>query len=200
MERKKFLILGHPRSGTQFMARLFQQFGYDIGHERMRSDGISSWMFAVDGYQMFKDQTLKKTDYTFDYMIMNIRHPLDIISSTYYSENKFHRSLALRRRHIPLDGLNEIEMAVKSVLEWYKLIELQRPMHKICIDKNPEDQLLYFLRRYEGKHVQPVQKNTGKVNARNHPDLTFSFMKENCRQDLLAELENFCLLYEYNLA
>ncbi|MFK4998907.1 hypothetical protein ACI2OX_21260 [Bacillus sp. N9] len=83
MEKRKFLVLGHPRSGTGYMAYLLRQFGYGIGHERMGKDGISSWMFAVNDYQVFADQTLNKKNYTFDYTIMNLRHPIDIVSSTF---------------------------------------------------------------------------------------------------------------------
>lgn len=200
MQKRRFLVLGHPRSGTTFMSELFQRFGYDIGHERMGKDGISSWMFAVDDYQVFPDLTLNRKDYTFDYIIMNLRHPLDIISSTYYTENVFRKSLAYRKKHINLDGLNKVEVAVKSVLDWYKIIELQRPNLIVCIDKNPEEKLFYFLKQFENKEsLLPVEKIEEKVNARNHPELTFSFIKENCNKDIVLELENFCNLYEYKI-
>lgn len=48
MEKRKFLILGHPRSGTGFMSILLQRYGYRVGHEWMMEDGISSWMLVVE--------------------------------------------------------------------------------------------------------------------------------------------------------
>ncbi|WP_028402602.1 sulfotransferase family protein [Ectobacillus panaciterrae] len=201
MENRKFLVLGHPRSGTGFMVKLFRQFGYQIGHEIMGRDGISSWMLVVDDYQVYTDLTLNRKDFTFDYIIMNLRHPLDIISSSYFTENPSRVSLDYRKKHLNLEGLNRVEVAVKSVLDWYKKIELQRPNLKVCIDKNPEEKLFYFLKRFENKEsLLPVEKIERKVNARNHPDLTFSFIKANCNKDIVLELENFCNLYEYKIA
>ncbi|MCM3735099.1 hypothetical protein M3215_04530 [Bacillus cytotoxicus] len=200
MENRKFLVLGHPRSGTAFMVKLFRQFGYQIGHEIMGRDGISSWMFAVDDYQVYTDHTLNRKNFTFDYIIMNLRHPVNIISSSYFTENPSRISLDYRKKHLNLEGLNRVEVAVKSVLDWYKKIELQRPNLKVCIDKNPEEKLFYFLKRFENKEsLLPVEKIEKKVNARNHPDLTFSFIKENCNKDIVLELENFCNLYEYKI-
>ncbi|QNF28490.1 hypothetical protein [Metabacillus elymi] len=200
VEKRKFLILGHPRSGTGFMVKLFQLFGYDIGHEKMGKDGISSWMFAVEDYQVYCDNTLNRQDFIFDYIIMNIRHPFDIVCSTYYTENIAKESLEYRKKYINFDGLNEVEMAVKSVLEWYKRIELQRPILKVCIDKNPEEKLFYFLKRFENKELifQNV-KIKEKVNARSHPDMDYSFLKANCNKNLMSQLENLCELYEYNI-
>lgn len=190
--------MGHPRSGTGFMAELFQQFGYDVGHEKMGKDGISSWMFAVCDKQVFVDTTLNRKDYKFDYVITNVRHPIDIIASTYYTEGA--KSLAYRKKFVPLEGLNEIEMAAKSVLEWYKLIELQKPNLHISIDKSPEKHLLQFLRKFEGNKVQPVKEKIRKVNERSHPDITFSFIQANCNKDIVLELVNFCGLYNYDIS
>ncbi|MFD1038933.1 hypothetical protein ACFQ3N_11100 [Virgibacillus byunsanensis] len=200
MERKKFLIIGHPRSGTGFMSALMKRHGYDVGHERLGMDGISSWMFAVNERQVFGDSKLRRGDFEFDFIVMNIRHPLHMISSTYFTENVRERSFTFRNKYIELDGLNQVEMAVKSVLEWYRLIELQRPNFKVCIDKNPEREMYYFLRRFENISLQePVTKITRKINPRNHTELTFSFIKKNCNKGLVLELENFCYLYGYNI-
>ena len=200
MEKRKFLVLGHPRSGTGFMVNLLSKFGYGIGHEKMGKDGISSWMFTVDDYQVYSDKSLNRENFAFEYIIMNLRHPIDIISSTYYTENTSGKSLEYRKKHINLEGLNQVEMAVKSVLEWYKRIELQRPILTVCIDKNPEDKLFNFLKRFENEEfLEPIKKIKGKVNVRNHPNLNFSFIKENCNKDIILELENFCNLYEYSM-
>jgi hypothetical protein len=201
LENKKFLILGHPRSGTGFMAKLFGHFGFEIGHEQMRKDGISSWMFTVEDYQVFPDTGLNRKDFSFDYVIMNIRHPLHIVSSTYYTENKFIKSVDFRKKHLSLEGLNDVEMAVNSVLEWYRRIEMQRPNLIICVDRDPEEKLYYFLKRFEHERsVTPVEKIPGKVNARSHPDLCFSYIEKHCRKEIVSNFVEFCLLYGYKLS
>jgi hypothetical protein len=201
MEKKKFLVLGHPRSGTGFMVKLLRQHGYHIGHEVMGRDGISSWMFVVEDYQVFTDKLLNRKDFEFDYVLMNIRHPLHIVTSSYFTENPNKPSMDYRKKHLELEGLNREEMAVKSVLDWYKCIELQRPHLKICIDKNPEEKMFYFLKRFENINLEaPIPKIEGKVNPRNHANLDYTFLKERCDKSIMTEFENFCSLYGYELS
>ena len=196
MEKRKFLILGHPRSGTGFMSKLFQGFGYDIGHEKMGKDGISSWMFAVEDKQVFGDKSLYRKDFTFDIVIMSMRNPLDIVCSTYYTTSDL--SLIFRKKHINLEGLNKLEMTVKSVLEWYKIIELQKPNLKLYVDKAPEKVLSDFFKKIENRHrVAPTKKINNKVNARSHPPMNLSFIKDNCNQNLVDGFVNFCKINGY---
>lgn len=196
MEKRKFLILGHPRSGTGFMAKLFQGFGYDIGHEKMGKDGISSWMFAVEDKQVFGDKSLYRKDFTFDIVIMSMRNPLDIVCSTYYTASDL--SLIFRKKHINLEGINKLEMTVKSVLEWYKIIESQKPNLKLYVDKAPEKVLSDFFKKIENRHqVAPTKKINNKVNARSHPPMNLSFIKDNCNQNLVDEFVNFCKIHGY---
>lgn len=201
MEKRKFLILGHPRSGTGFMSILLQRYGYRVGHEWMMEDGISSWMFVVEDNQIFIDRTLNRKNFDFEYIIMNIRHPLDIVSSTYFTENTVKRSLNHRAKFVDMEGLNDVEQTVKSVLGWYRLIEMQRPHLIIHVDRNPEEKMFYFLKRFENydRLSEPKPKLKKKINTRKHDKLTFSFLKENCRPELIEEFEDFCKLYGYKL-
>ncbi|WP_137124580.1 hypothetical protein [Roseomonas sp. HF4] len=44
-----FLVgLGHPRCGTSFTAHLLSRNGLAVGHERVRANGIVSWMLVVE--------------------------------------------------------------------------------------------------------------------------------------------------------
>ena len=47
IEYKKFLCIGHPRCGTSSISQYLKYMGYDVCHENMGKDGISSWMLAV---------------------------------------------------------------------------------------------------------------------------------------------------------
>ena len=206
MRDKKFLITGHPRSGTGFMSRLMKEYGYNVGHERMKSDGISSWMFTVNEDQVFGDRGINRKDFNFNYLIMTIRNPLDIISSTHFTENNIRnlpnrgRSFAFRKKHVDFTGLNQIEIAVKSVLDWYRYIERQRPHLILHIDKNPEDKLFHFLKRHENLPLQrPIPKITFKVNSRKHDRIDFETIQKECSEALVEELKNFCALYGYEI-
>lgn len=44
----KLAILGHPRSGTGYMAALLDLYGLSIGHEVLARDGISSFKWVAD--------------------------------------------------------------------------------------------------------------------------------------------------------
>jgi hypothetical protein len=81
MKDRDFLILGHPRGGTGYSSKLFKTFGFDVGHEMVYSSGVSSWCFAAPvGWNVWTDKE-KRSQYNFKWVIMGIRHPLNIISS-----------------------------------------------------------------------------------------------------------------------
>lgn len=200
MEKKKFLIIGHPRSGTAYMAYLFNLLGFNIGHETMGVDGISSWMFAVKANQVYTDESLNRKNFDFEYIIMNIRNPLKIVSSTYYSENTSKISLSFRRQFVDLANLNNYEMAVKSVVTWYQLIEEQKPDLIIKIDRQPVYRLYDFLASIDDSiQIPPKELSNHKVNTRKHPDLTINTLKENCQQKLYQQFINLYNRYEYNI-
>lgn len=196
MTRKKFLVLGHPRSGTGFMSQLFFRFGLDVGHEMMCQDGISSWMFAVEENQVYTDESLNRKDFDFEHVIMVIRNPMDIICSTYWTEN-VGPSLQFRQKYIDMDGLNLVERAVKSVLGWYKIIEEQKPAVTIYVDKDPERTLCDFLNAVEGRHFEMPPGATGVVNAREHPSLPYEVVAQHCQPELLREMQDFCQFHQY---
>ncbi|MDW8518559.1 hypothetical protein [Priestia flexa] len=198
--KKKFLVLGHPRSGTGFMSALFNKFGYNVGHETMGKDGISSWMFAVDDNQVYGEIGLTRKDFEFDYVIMNIRDPISIVSSTFYTENTATPSLEYRKKHINLSHVqNEIDLSVKSVLGWYSIIEKQNPDIVIKVDELPEQSLCSFLNlAAELEHsVCPdavVQRN---INGRKHETLSHTDLIQACNKQTVQEFENFCNRYGY---
>ena len=84
---KRFLIIGHPRCGTGFMSKWFNYcYNYQIGHEIMGKDGISSWMMTVTDRE-YPYSNFLKGDYNFNQTFICIRHPLDAIQSIMNIEN-----------------------------------------------------------------------------------------------------------------
>lgn len=80
---RPILIVGHPRGGTGYSASLCNQVGLDVGHESVGSDGISSWMFAVDGDNpYYSDKNARsRLALSWKYLIMAVRDPVDAIGS-----------------------------------------------------------------------------------------------------------------------
>ncbi len=189
---KKFLVLGHPRSGTGYMATLFQRFGYDVSHEKMGKDGISSWMFAVEENQVFMDRSLNRKNYQFEHTLMTMRHPNDIVSSIYYTGDMKGRSLHYRQAYLPLENYQGIEKAVQSVVGWYALIEQQDPALIMYVDRQPAQQLAHFLQMKEAKDYPLIPALNRKVNARKHADLSWEDIKHACHEQTWEAYRRFC--------
>ena len=50
---REILCVGHPRTGSGFMAAVFTKHcGLAVGHEQMKEAGISSWMFAGQSWEV----------------------------------------------------------------------------------------------------------------------------------------------------
>ena len=194
---KKFLNIGHPRSGTGFTSKLFKSFGYDVGHEVLGADGISSWMFTVEENQ-FWGTGINRKNYEFEHLIMNIRKPLNIISSIFYTENNVPASYNLRAKYIDFTALNDIEKAVKSILEWYKIIQYQNPELILKVDNNPEETLYYYLRYQLKENTKaPTNKLPTNINARRHAQLSYQDITNKCNNQLVKEYKFFCDFYGY---
>jgi len=99
--KKPILITSHPRCGTGYMAALCRAMGVQVGHETMLEDGISSWLFAVEGTQPWVE-ALNRKDYEFDYLIHVLRHPIDAVNSIAYIENTNRDSLQYRLQNLEL--------------------------------------------------------------------------------------------------
>ena len=125
---RPLLCVGHPRTGTGFVAELCGQFGLDVGHEDSGSDGISSWMFAVDADENpFAQSPIARTRHTlrWDLMVQVVRDPKAAIPSIIRENRHGPGSYTFRRDHIlaqtgtDLDDFeSEIDRAVASLCLW----------------------------------------------------------------------------------
>jgi hypothetical protein len=115
------LITGHPRSGTGYLAALFQRNGYDVGHETWGKDGCSNWQLAVDApfydwgdKRPTRDQILAECDQR----IFIQRKPIDVVNSVAFTEQA---SQDFRRRFYA-GAPNIFEDAILSIYVWHKMI------------------------------------------------------------------------------
>jgi hypothetical protein len=112
--RKKLLVTGCARSGTQFSAVLFDQLGLGIGHEKMGRDGIASWCMAVDAEWVPWGEV--RTRFCFEHVFHQVRHPLAVIRSSLTLKP---RSWQFICAHTPCDpGDPVIVRAAKYWLYW----------------------------------------------------------------------------------
>ena len=193
-QKKKFLITGHARSGTQYMAKLFQAFGFDIQHERMGKDGISSWLFACDAYQGCTDKTLRYPDYEFEYIIHVIRNPVKIVASVGYTEQEMYK---WKQQFISIPSMEPVMHGVHSLLNWTDLLYKNRKIDVVIHVENAVEELKQFFDKNNiiyDKNINEPEKNVG---TRLHDNITLSQIKNIVDYDTYIEFLLFCDKYGY---
>lgn len=88
-EQRLLLITGSGRSGTTYAAKTLQAVGLDVPHEKVGAHGTSSLFFLVDSdwYPMLpwypgrNHVGERRSDFTFEYVVQIVRHPLKTIPS-----------------------------------------------------------------------------------------------------------------------
>ena len=206
----RLLLVGHPRSGTQFMARLMAASGYQVGHEMDAANGTSNWLSAIDEPppEPFTWMRGRRSDYGFNVVLHVVRDPATCIPSVAFTETHFvpdsrpgwvnvHASTALRSRvlGLPMSGMDRFEHAARSVLGWNRLIQRQlQPRLVVRLEHAAED--LARLPELFAQGPDPTLIPSKGVNARAHPD----GRAELARLDagLKAELRQYCLELGYD--
>jgi hypothetical protein len=163
MLERDYLILGHPRSGTGYMAKLFQANGHDVRHEEMGGAGTSNWQFAVKAEKYpFEVDEYRRQDVSFKSVCHVVRHPLHAINSIAFTE---WGSDNFRAQYVPLCG-NQFERAIMSYYGWNKLIHSQGPDMTFALED---------AKRYLGFEVEVDQ-----YNQRDHENISEYDMKRQC--------------------
>lgn len=133
----RLLISGHPRCGTGYAGGLCRQLGLDIGHEKIGSEGISSWMFAVDADRnpyALDEMSRTRRRFVWQYLVVPVRNLVSAVPSVIRDSIHARPSYDFRREHIrkhfdfDIDCLpNELERAIWSITLWYRLLLSQEP-------------------------------------------------------------------------
>lgn len=196
----KVLITGHPRSGTGYCAQLCMAYGLQVGHEVMRENGISSWLFApLSNFQPpFHPQEGSRMDFEFDKVIGVIRNPIDIIASTAYTEHEHSEHWRAAFVFIP-SGASEIVRAAYSVVGWYKMLgALGIKVYRI---DEIEEHIKHISMLFEHGFHEDAQKlfePDQKYNTRVHPVLTSEELESKLPTDLFNEVIKLCKTYNYD--
>ncbi len=205
---KKFKVIGHPRCGSGFVAQFLKSKGYEIGHEKIAEDGISSWMQTVADLHVPWGETPHPKQ-EFDWTIGHIRDPLSAIPSIML-ENGEPNSFGFRRTHI-LHKLDvdiasyqtPLERAVASYVYWYKLVEAEASDGVLRIeDAEPEFSLIIgktpISRRQLGEDVLPRAKyNSTQAKYGLAKPIVAPSAYLAIDNKLLTELRNLCETYYY---
>ena len=154
----RVLVLGHPRSGTGYTAACFRQCGWEVGHEKLERDGISSWMWAVCSRDVPWGDA--RGDRRSPPVVLHIlREPAACVASVAYTE---FGSDEWRAKWIRIpEGCGVIERAVWSLHGWSRLIESHRPTHRAQIELVEK-----AVRKITG--IKPRLPEGTRINGRGH--------------------------------
>lgn len=192
-ETKNILGLGHPRSGTKYLAKFLINLGLDVGHETMRKDGIVSWMFAVNTYDTPFGDNSSPMNYNFNHVIHVIRNPFDAIKSISNIEDTSISSLNFREAHLNIpNSLNGYNFSTYSYVKWNKLILKKNPDLTVQLE-NCEKPIFGYLKK-NGFDVQYKNELNNDVNSRNYYKTSneelLSRLNYTCKNMLLDFKEN----------
>lgn len=178
---KKFLILGHPRSGTLYSAIAFEGIGLHVSHEideehvyskygiKTYYNGVVTGMFKNAKYDLSK----------YDVILHQVRNPLATISSSFHCKGR----IAVETIHRFGDKIipdNELERHMKSWLVFtdaadkvaqytYRLESIQSEFAYICKNLLGIEKPVRFRRmmqRYNHRrHYQHKWYEFEKINA-----------------------------------
>jgi GR25 family glycosyltransferase involved in LPS biosynthesis len=223
IEYKKFLCIGHPRCGTTSISYILNNMGYNVGHEYMGTNGISSWMLAVnDNDYPWGNIGLQYNNpietYHFENIIHVIRNPFNAIPSIIL-ENKYppnNNSYNFRKKFIKnllnidmlhiigndednLTLIEEIELATKTYLYWNKICQLKYPTLIIKIENIDE------LDKFNKNSINLLNLNNIKLNSNKlfngkKYDKPIIDMKlwNSISESIKNDLKDFCNKYNYD--
>lgn len=132
--RKKVLVTGCGRSGTKSVCRILNDYGLDVGHEHMRTDGTVSCMFFIDSdwypdhpwaapKGLIAHQKERKSQFRFDVTLHQVRHPLKVISSVAAGYDRQHQDWLVYNGVIPEGVRPKLKRAMYIWLEVNKRCE-----------------------------------------------------------------------------
>ena len=146
--KHEFLIgIGHPRCGTKYFAGLLSSSGIKVGHERVSTNGIVSWMLVSERSNFPWGESLHNFR-SYQDITLVARSPLSAMLSV-MRENELRRSFGWRSSVIyektGVDILCEsvvpqtqIGFAVASLTLWFELCMASNPNYRFRVDV-PED-------------------------------------------------------------
>ena len=166
----KFLIICHPRSGSSYAASLLNNNGYDVGHEKMKFNGLASWFWASRDVNPPFSASPYDPSFVPDLTIHIVREPLPCIASVAYTEST---TELYRSEFVEITGHGILDRAASSITNWNSLCQQMNPDFTIKTES-----LASELSNILGKEIQDIPPQ----NTRPHPILN---------ERLLASSDNY---------
>ncbi len=133
-------LIGHPRCGARYVARVLNRLGLDLGHERPGGDGFCGWVHAVHDLNLPLATTPVPAP-AFRTTLAYVRDPASAIPSIML-ENCLGASFDFRRFHIArrlgidiAQRRSALERAVASYLLWMRIVDEERPALTLRIER-----------------------------------------------------------------
>lgn len=196
----KFLVIGHPRSGTAYMADLLSAYGYPVGHNEMRKEGIAAPRWGLRSNPL-PGSSINRNDYEFEHTIMVVRDPIKVIASTFRTcaEKEY-----LKHYAAPLGPMIEqpdfLSVVVKTVAVWH---EVMKPQASLIVKlDDPVEDAPEAVRQYLANRNMPVEEGTlppSDVNSHTYVPMNATEIREVCSSDAWASLQVHAENYRYFL-
>lgn len=211
-ERRRVLVTGCGRSGTNYMAVALRAAGFDVGHEKMGADGVASWFFGpTHADQMPKPhETTTKIhkdgsrpqDFEFDLVLHQTRHPVLVIPSLV----SVYRLTDWRFVHEHVDinpGLPKLRRAMLYWIRWNRQIEMEwRPSSSRYRIEDIEIEWPRIMRQL-GASGRPFPRDVSRrVNHQGgyrEPDVLTADDLERAAPDVFQPFTRLAERYGYNL-
>lgn len=203
---RPLLVVGHPRCGTGYCAKLLQSAGLHILHEDVGKDGLTCWTFATKNANWLNGLrgTLRgksRADFNFKYIIHNVRNPRSAMPSIAFTENTNKNSWNFRKRFVKVtEGASKLQQAVESYLGWNKMIEEIGPDLVIRVEDGEQKLKRFLEKRGVMKEVNFTFRNknhNSRKNKKNYRQFTQKEWEE-LPSNLKEELNEFCDKYGYD--
>jgi tetratricopeptide (TPR) repeat protein len=137
-------VIGHPRCGGDYIARVLNSLGLELGHERPGRDGVCGWIYAVDDLNPPSGEASVAVR-AFRTTLAFVRDPAAAIPAIMV-ENCLGASFDFRRfhiaRHLGIDVAQyrtPLERAVACYLLWMRIVDDERPALTLHVERLFED-------------------------------------------------------------
>jgi hypothetical protein len=168
--RTEFLIVGHGRSGTHYMAEMFRWLGFKVGRHWHGEDGMAHNFPQVARSGVWPFSEARKY---YKYLIQVVREPRKVIESTYLCS--IYPLIEETSSLIPeISQGTEIDRSARSVVFWNQAIKAGNPDLTVKLENNPIETCQKWLESNNlSRPIIPEPPPNTNINARNkhHGDL-----------------------------
>ena len=199
-KHRTLLVVGCARSGTTYISKVLKKSGLRIGHEKMGKDGISTCELTGNPKEgCWKGRWgICPENYHFAHIFHQVRDPLNVIASTYITEN-------LDSWYFIMNYIPEIHMQdshlVKCAKYWYywnlKAEKMAEWTYRVeDLDQKWEEFETRLGRKISRDSIENTPKNTN--GRKTHPyEFTWEDLQNELGPELYRNIRDLAARYGY---